>query len=205
MKKILFLAFVFMISAVFCGCAPTSVSIKTELPDTMNLDKSPLRVALYIPESTRNYTEGTRLKDGCGFAARGLAPNRYGEIFAEAVQGTLSQVFKEVMPVKRPVAEGNDLIIQAEFTEFAYKIGCRPDPVGYFILNGTFRALDTNGAEIWRSNLTSRKVESPIELRYRYEKVIPSTMATLVGDWTKELLAVPQIQKMSSGRNIKGK
>jgi len=204
MKKILFLAFVFLVSSVFCGFAK-DFQLQSELPDTMILDKSPLRVALYISESTRNYTEGTRLKDGCGFAARGLAPNRYGEIFAETVQGTLSQVFKEVTIVKHSAAEGNDLIIQAEFTELAYKIGCRPDPVGYFILKGTFRALDKNGAEIWHSNLMSRKVESPIELRYKYEKVIPSAMATLIGDWTKELLAVPQIQAMSGDRSIKGK
>lgn len=202
MKKLFTLSFIFIIGAVFCGCAP-SVRLETKLPDTTFLDKSPLRVALYIPEATRNYTEGTRLEDRCGFAARGLAPNRYGEIFAETVQGSLSQVFKEVTPAKRPVEEGYDLIIQAEFTELAYKIGCRPDPVGYFILKGTFRALDAKGAEVWRSNLTSSKVESPIELRYRYEKVIPSAIASLVGSWTQGLLAAPQIQKLSSSRSAK--
>jgi len=204
MKKTLFLAVVFMISAGFYGCIGPNVQLQTELPDTMILDKSPLRIALYIPESTRNYTQATRLNDRCGFSSGELA-NRYGEIFSEAVSGTLKQVFKEVKPVSRPVAEGNDLIIQAEFTELAYKRGCRPDPVAYIILNGNFRALDKNGAEIWRSNLTSRKVESPLEMRYTVEKVIPSAMATLVGEWTKELLAVPQIQKMSSSQTIKGR
>jgi hypothetical protein len=202
MKKILFLAFVFMISAVFFGCAG-NVQLQTELPDTMILDKSPLRVALYIPDSTRNYTEATRLKDRCGFSS-GEWANRYGEIFAEAVQGTLSQVFKEVKPVRRPVAEGNDVIIQAEFTELAYKRGCRPDPVAYIILNGNFRALDKNGAEIWRSNLTSRKVESPLEMRYTVEKVIPSAMATLVGEWTKELLGCSTDSKNVEQPNDQG-
>jgi hypothetical protein len=202
MKRMAALSLVLILCTVFCGCA-RNFELQTELPDTAILDKSPLRVALYIPDSTRNYTEATPLPSRCGFAARGLAPNKYGAVFAETVQGTLGQVFKEVTPISRPVEEGYDFIIQAEFTELAYKLGCRPDPVGYFILKGSLRALDAKGNEVWRSNMASNKVESPIEMRYNYEKVIPSAIATMVGSWTQGLLAAPQIQQLSNSRAIK--
>lgn len=198
MKKMAILLLILMMCTVFYGFGG-SAPLETVLPDTAILDKSPLNVALYIPESTRNYTEGKRLESICNFAAVSpLKPDRYGEVFAETVQGTLKQIFKSVTPIKCPVEEGYDMIIQAEFTELEYKQGCRPDPVTYFVINGTLRALDTKGNEIWRSNLTSKKVEAPIELRYRHEKVIPSAIASVVGSWTQELLAAPQIQKLSN-------
>jgi hypothetical protein len=199
MKKLVILSLFLMMCMFFYGFGGTP-TLETVLPDTAILDKSPLNVALYIPDSTRNYTEGTRHESRCGFSAKTLEQNRYGAVFAETVQGTLGQVFKSVTPIKRSVEEGYDLIIQAEFTELGYKIPCRPDPVGYYIINGAFRALDAKGNEIWRSDLTSKKVESPIELRYRYEKVIPSAIAEVVGSWTQALLTAPQIQKLSNSR-----
>lgn len=198
MKKLFAVSFFFIISAVFCGCA-INPHLETELPDTTVLDKSQLRVALYIPESTRNYTEGTHIKNACNFGV-GFAPNRYGEIFAETVQGTLSQVFREVIPIRHPVEEGYDLIVQAEFTEFVYRFSCMADNVGYYILKGTFRALDYKGAEIWRSNLTEKKFDSSGVLFATY---IPSIIASLVGSWTQELLTAPQIQQLSGSQSIR--
>jgi hypothetical protein len=205
MKKRLALAVLFIVVvAFFCGCAgQRNIQLRSELPDTTILDKSPLKVALYIPDSTRNYMEATELQSKCGLAASRLAPTRFGEVFAETVQGTLSQVFQKVTPARQPVEGGHDLIIQAEFNEFAYKPGCRPDPVTYFVLKGTFRAVDTNGAEIWRSPLTSSRVEAPIEQRYNFEKVIPSAIASLVGSWIQGLMTAPEIKKLSSSRAVK--
>ncbi len=188
--------------AIFSGCAgpQSNIQLQAELPDTAMLEKSPLKVALYIPESTRNYTQATEIQSRCGFHDRGWASARYGGVFAETVQGTLSQVFQKVTPIGRPVEGGHDLIIQAELNELAYKPGCRPDPVTYFVVNGTFRAVDANGIEVWRSPLTSKKVEASIGERYKLNTIIPGAIASMVGSWTQQLLAAPEIKKRSGSR-----
>ncbi|MCX5828246.1 MAG: hypothetical protein NTV58_09645 [Deltaproteobacteria bacterium] len=203
MKKHSVLTVLFIVMVVFfCGCAgpQRNIQLQAELPDTAMLEKSPLKVALYIPDSTRNYTQATEIKSRCGFHDRGWAPARYGEVFAETAQGTLSQVFQKVTPIGRPVEGGHDLIIQAELNELGYKPGCRPDPATYFVLKGTFRAVDTNGVEIWRSPLTSKKVEASIGERYKLDTIIPGAIASMVGSWTQQLLTAPEIKKRSGSR-----
>jgi len=74
------------ISATLSGCAYHAdlTNSRPELPDTMILDKLPLKAALYIPESTRNYTQPTDVSRGClSMHVRG----NFGQLFAATVEG----------------------------------------------------------------------------------------------------------------------
>jgi hypothetical protein len=177
-----------------CGCS-YSFHMESTLPDTAMVDKSPLKVAVYIPQSTLDYTQPTLIKTICA-GGGGFAPNNFGVIFAETVRGTMGQVFQETTPINQPLAKGHDLIIQAELKEMIYKFGCMGDPIGYYLFKGTFRAVDAQGTEIWRSKQTESKFQHPGGLLFK--DAIPAVTAALVGQWTQELLAAPQIQRLSN-------
>jgi hypothetical protein len=192
------LALLLLASSVFVGCAQVrNFPLQTDLPDTSMLGKSNLRVALYIPDSTRNYRVATRIPSVCGFGAE-YAPNRFGALFAETLEGTLRQVFQEVTPISQPVALGYDLIIQAEFREFVYKLNCMADPTGYNILKGFFHAVDGQGVEIWQSRITESTMKHPGGLLHK--DAIPAMYTAFIGKWTEELLAAPPIQQLAASR-----
>ncbi|MDI6687378.1 MAG: hypothetical protein QME06_04060 [Desulfobacterales bacterium] len=185
------ISFLFAISATLFGCAYNAdlTYSKAELPDTMILDKLPLKAALYIPESTRNYTQPTDVSRGC------LAMHvtgRFGQIFAETVEGTLKQVFEDLTIVRRPAAGTYDILVEADMTEYIYKAGCMGNPGSYGIVNGHIRALDGNGREIWRSKETSKRSS----FTGLWEVFVPESITSLVGAWAQELTSQPQIRQL---------
>jgi hypothetical protein len=173
------------------GCAyhANLTNVKPKLPDTAIHDKLPLKVALYIPESTRNYTQPTDVSHGC------LAihvTGDFGQIFAGTVEGTLKQVFKELNVVKQPSAGNYDILVEADMTEYIYKAGCIANPSSYGIVKGNIRALDGNGREIWRSRETSKTSN----FTSSWEEFVPESMTSLVGTWAQELISQPQIRQL---------
>lgn len=183
--------FLFAISATFFGCAYNAdlTYSKAELPDTMILDKLPLKAALYIPESTRNYTQPTDVSRGClAMHVRG----KFGQIFAGTVEGTLKQVFEELTVVRQPAAGDYDVLVEADMTEYIYKAGCMGNPGSYGIVKGHIRALDENGREIWRSKQTSKRSS----FTGLWEVFVPESITSLVGTWAQELTSQPQIRQL---------
>lgn len=179
------------ISATLFGCAYNAdlTNSKPELPDTVILDKLPLKAALYIPESTRNYTEPTDVSRGC-LAMHVTGP--FGQIFAGTVEGTLEQVFENLTIVKKPAAGAYDILVQADMTEYVYKAGCMGNPGSYGIVKGNIRVLDGNGREIWRSKETSKRSS----FTGRWQDFVPESMTSIVGTWAQELTSQPQIRQL---------
>lgn len=186
------------ISATLFGCAYHAdlTNSKPELPDTMILDKLPLKAALYIPESTRNYTHPTDVSRGClSMHVRG----NFGQLFAATVEGTLKQVFEDLTIVRQPAAGAYDVLVEADMTEYIYKAGCMGNPGSYGIVKGNIRAKDENGREIWRSKETSKRSS----FTGRWEEFVPESMTSLVGTWAQELTSQPQIRQLSTLKPVK--
>lgn len=191
MITIIVIVFSVAISATLSGCAYHAdlTNSRPELPDTMILDKLPLKAALYIPESTRNYTQPTDVSRGClSMHVRG----KFGEIFAGTVEGTLKQVFDDLTIVRQPAAGAYDVLVEADMSEYIYKAGCMGNPGSYGIVKGNIRALDRNGREIWRSKETSKRSS----FTGRWEEFVPESMTSLVGTWAQELTGQPQIRQL---------
>jgi hypothetical protein len=183
--------FLIAVSATLFGCAYHAdlTNSKPELPDTMILDKLPLKAALYIPESTRNYTQPTDVSRGClAMHVRG----KFGQLFAETVEGTLKQVFEDLTIVRQPAAGAYDVLVEADMTEYSYKAGCMGNPGSYGIVKGNILVLDGNGREIWRSKETSKRSS----FTGSWEEFVPESMTSLVGTWAQELTSQPQIRQL---------
>jgi hypothetical protein len=185
------ISFLVAMSAALSGCAYHAdlANVKPQLPDTAILDKLPIRAAIYIPESTRNYTQPTDVSRGC------LAMHvtgRFGQIFAGTVEGTLKQIFDDLTIVKQPVAGAYDILVEVDMTEYVYKAGCMGNPGSYGIVKGTIRALDSNGREIWRSKENSKRSN----FTGSWQEFVPESMTSLVGIWAQDLTSQPQIRQL---------
>jgi hypothetical protein len=178
-------------SALLLSCAYHAdlANVKPQLPDAAILDKLPLKAAVFIPESTRNYTKPTDVSRGC--LAMHVTGN-FGQIFAGTVEGMLTQVFDDLAVVRQPAAGAYDILIEADMTEYIYKAGCMGNPGSYGIVKGSFRALDTNGREIWRSKETSKRSS----FTGRWQDFVPESITSLVGSWTQELTNQTQIRQL---------
>jgi hypothetical protein len=178
-------------SATLSGCAYHAdlANVKPQFPDAAILDKLPLKAAVYISESTRNYTQPTDVSRGC--LAMHVTGN-FGQIFAGTVEGTLQQVFEDLTVVKQRAAGAYDIIVEADMTEYIYKAGCMGNPGSYGIVKGNIRALDANGREIWRSKETSKRSS----FTGSWQEFVPESMTSLIGTWAQELTSQPQIRQL---------
>jgi hypothetical protein len=178
-------------SATLLSCAYHAdlAKVKPQLPDAAILDKLPLKAAVFIPESTRNYTQPTDVSRGC--LAMHVTGN-FGQIFAGTVEGMLKQVFDDLTVVRQPAAGAYDILVEADMTEYVYKAGCMGNPGSYGIVKGSIRALDTNGREVWRSKETSKRSS----FTGSWQDFVPESMTSLVGTWTQELTSQPQIRQL---------
>ncbi|HUN55852.1 MAG TPA: SHOCT domain-containing protein [Smithella sp.] len=186
-----FLAWFLLICIFGCAYSKNLVDTTPVLPSTAGLNKLPLKAALYIPESTRNYTQPTDASRGCiAMHIKGA----FGQIFAGTVEGTLRQIFSDLTVVTQPVANGYDILIQADLQEYIYKAGCMANPGSYGIVKGDIWALDGKAQEIWRSKETSKK----LSFTSTWEELVPESMASLAGTWAQELASQPQIKQLQN-------
>lgn len=190
-NNMVMISFAIVMSATLFSCAYYAdlTNVRPQLPDAAILDKLPLKAALYIPDSTRNYTQPIDVSSGC------LAMNvtgKFGQIFAETVEGTLRQVFEDLTVVKQPAAGAFDILVEADMTEYIYKAGCMGNPGSYGIVKGNIRALDGNGREIWRSKEISKRSS----FTGSWQEFVPESMTSLVGTWAQELTSQPQIRQL---------
>lgn len=184
-------AIAMVLSLFLSGCAyhASLAGVKPQLPDAAILDKLPLKAALYIPAATRNYTQPTDVSRGClAMHVQGA----FGELFAGTVEGTLEEIFAELVVVREPAVGSHDLLVEAAMTEYVYKAGCMGNPGSYGIVKGHIRALDGSGREIWRSGQTEKRSA----FTGLWEEFVPESMASLVGSWAQELTSQPQIRQL---------
>jgi hypothetical protein len=191
-KNVLVVSSVAMtVSVALSGCAYNAslANSRPQLPDTAILDKLPLKAAVYVPESTRNYTQPTDVSRGC--LAMNVTGN-FGQIFAGTVEGTLKQIFDDLTVVRQPDPGAYDVLVEADMVEYIYKAGCMGNPGSYGIVRGSIRALDVNGREIWRSSQTSRRSG----FTGLWQVFVPESISSLVGSWAQELTSQPQIREL---------
>jgi len=185
------LLFSIALSAALSGCAYYAdlAHSRPQLPDSMILDKLPLKAALFIPESTRNFTQPTDVSSGC--LAMHVTGN-FGQLFAGTVEGTLKQVFDDLTVVRQPAPGAYDILVEADLKEYVYKAGCMGNPGSYGIVKCNIRALDGTGREIWRSKETSKRSS----FTGSWEEFVPESMTSLVGAWAQELTSQPRIRQL---------
>ncbi|MBM4270595.1 MAG: hypothetical protein FJ139_00310, partial [Deltaproteobacteria bacterium] len=205
-KKWLFLPLCLAVATALAGCGPINLNLRPDVPNLHIYDRMPVRVALLVPESTRNFSMGIKEESGC-LGQQDIAPMKsYGEVFEETVNGVFSQIFKETVLVRQPRVQGYDFTVEATMDYFSYRLGCLiSPPIFSYTVKGGMRVLDSGGREIWRSKTTSKKVDinvmpmafSPAGIYEQMAKDISAVIASLAGGWGYELKTSPDVQQLA--------
>jgi hypothetical protein len=180
-----------VMASALSGCAYYAdlAQVTPQLPNAAVLDTLPLKAAVFIPASTRNFSQPTDVSRGC-LAMHVIGD--FGRIFAGTVEGTLQMVFDDLAVVDQPAPGPYDILVEAQMTEYVYKAGCMGNPGSFGTVKGSMRALDGKGREIWRATETSRRSN----FTGSWQEFVPESMTSLVGTWVQELTSQPQIRQM---------
>jgi hypothetical protein len=178
--------------ALLMGCV-TGPVVEPIIPPLAVSSKIPLRVALVIPESTHAFSKTDHF-GVCGGGGVGDF-TAYGAVLEQSAKDIFSSLYEDVTLVRESI-QGlqSDAILEMTMTKFSYKWPC-PASAGVWLMpEGTFRAIDRRGIEVWRSQTTSRKLEIANEWHNTEEKQtqrISSAIANLVTKWAEEISRVP--------------
>lgn len=196
-----FPSFYICLLLLLSGCSLPE--LRPEIPTVSVGEKQHIKVAVLIPQSTRNLTEVTLLPSICGGGSSGSGSGsggdfykkNYGVAFENAVTGIFSQMFDQVdIVLALPQQRDYSIIFEATLTQVYIKPGC-------FIANGAvafvgaLRAVDTAGNEVWRSKNTSKQFEEIVKFPPKgleeYSKLLSSSIVKFVEEWASELKTLP--------------
>jgi hypothetical protein len=177
---------------LLAGCVGGPV-VEPAIPPLVVSSKIPLRVALVVPESTRTFSKTNHIGPCGSGGVRDFAA--YGAVLEQSVRDIFSSLFEEVTVVRETIQGfGSDATLEVTMSKFSYKWPCPLSPGVWLMPEGTFRAIDRRGIEVWRSQTTSRELEIANEWHNTEEKQtsrISSAIANLVTKWAQEISRVP--------------
>jgi len=176
------------------GCTMT-LKLAPQIPQVNNGQKVPMKVAVIVPEASRNISQATAFPTGCFQLSTNPAP--HGQIFVQTVQGILDQYFDQVVMLDAPPAPKDaQLVVEAVLSGIGMKAACMASPDFYAEANGSFRAMDSSGHEIWRDTRTSARETQGMPMAMGpYHAIMPKAMADLVAYWATDLVMSPAVRE----------
>lgn len=185
---------------ILSGCT-MSLRLSPQVPQLNSGPKIPMKVAVVVPAESRGFDQAEALPTSCFQMTTKPAP--HGRIFVETVQGVLEQYFDQVAMLDGlPAPDDARLIFEATLTRVGLKAACLASPDFYATAEGTFRAVDRQGREIWRSTRTSAKDEEALPMTMAamesYHVIMPKAMAKLASAWAFDLATSPMVRKLTA-------
>ena len=146
-----------------------------------------MKVAVIVPSASRQVTQAISLPTGC--FAMSITPAPHGEIFAQTIQGVFAQYFDSVVLLDAaPAPSDAQLVVEATLSSIGVKFACLASPDFFGEAKGSFRALDSNGAELWRSGRNSSHVTDGLPMTMGpYQTIMPKAMSALAASWASDL------------------
>ncbi|EME70876.1 hypothetical protein H261_05689 [Paramagnetospirillum caucaseum] len=171
-----------------CAIAPTMEVVPSTVVAGQRHQAS---VALVFPGETRSLRVPNLLPTGCLTGGFSIDAD-YGGTFARAVKERLSAMFASVVEVGSlaQAAGAYPLVFQAEMSQVGYKLGCLVSPDTYVQVRGDLRATDSQGRDVWRSDIQSKRHEMELMMFDPNRGLgVPASRAisALADDWLREL------------------
>jgi hypothetical protein len=177
--------FILLLAVVATSGCVLEMKIAPQIPPPSNGLKFPIKVAVVVPASTRQITATEELQNSC--IGGTLAPSPEGDVFARTVEGVLRNYFQDVVSLSAlPAPADAQIVVEAVMTRIGIKPACGDSPTMNAIAEGSFRALGSDGRELWRSGHTSGRAEGGMDMS-NYDTLTPKAMAALATDWANDL------------------
>jgi hypothetical protein len=171
-----------------------TLHLAPQIPQVNSGQKVPIKVAVIVPESSRNLNQAAALPTGCFQMTTNPAP--HGQIFVQTVQGIMEQYFDQVVMLDAPPAPKDAaLVVEAALTGIGMKAACIASPDFYAEATGSFRAMDPQGHELWRDTRSSARESEGLPMAMApYHTIMPKAMADLVSYWATDLVMSPAVR-----------
>ena len=187
------------------GCMTITPDLKPRYPQMVVGNKIPMKIALMTAPASRNVTTVTVLPSPC-LGSVTWQPVNYGSFFEQTAKDLLSRVYEQVDVVQSVQAGSNyHAILEVSLEKIANRSGCPASPGSYIKIDGTLRALDVSGREIWKSGLNANKADHDW-VTFKggsgdewYGQVVATAMSALVVSWMEELGKFPSKQWAKGG------
>jgi hypothetical protein len=180
--------------ALSLGGCTMSLNLSPQIPLVNNGPKAPLKVAVIVPQASRDFNQAATFPAGCISLHTGPAP--HGQIFLQTVQGILEEYFEQVVILDAPPGPNDaQLTVEAVLTGIGMKTACDVSPEFYAEAKGSFRTLDSQGRETWRDPHGSARVSESMPGDVGpYHSIMPKAMAALVSSWAADLMMSPVVR-----------
>jgi len=129
-----------------------------------------------------------------GFCGTPLPEWPYGDIFVKTIQDVFSKLYERVdLVTNRMNGEGFEAVFEAQLTGLSAKPSCPAQLNATQRAEGTLQAVDFQGAEIWRSRVHSKDLQTQ-GLTHETDldrEAVFAVIRALVTDWLLELESLP--------------
>lgn len=189
------------------GCLTITPELKPHYPPMVVGSKIPLKVALMTALASRNVTTITELPSPC-LGSTTHQPVSYASFFEQTAKNLLSRVYEQVDVVQSAPAGSNyNAILEVSLEKITDRTGCGASPGSYITIDGTLRALDVSGKEVWKSELRTNKTDKSTVVwngtrNEWYGQIVATAMSALVLSWIDELGKFPSKQWAQGGLKL---
>jgi hypothetical protein len=186
------------------GCATIRPDLKPMPSSLFVVKRAPLKIAVIVSPDARNLTTLTELPTFC-WGGITVEKAGYGQLFEQTLRDTLAQAYEQVDLVSSvPNDATHHAVLIASISQVAYRFGCPASPENYAEVSGSLSAVDAQGKEVWRSGVTSKRVDAGMPMMLggidqKYGEDISKTMSALAAEWAQELGRYPTKQWARAG------
>lgn len=167
-------------------------------------EQKPLSVAVVVPEQVRAFTQAHEIPGNCISGGIQFAPTPLGQQLATTVEDRLKRIFEKVTLVDSSAPRDKyDAAFEIGISDVGFQFGCMISPQQVARVTGSFRAIDMDGHEMWRSPTTQGSNTVPFAMVFDMGPLIGGAMSQATGQladaWARELASVDVAQYVSGG------
>lgn len=155
-------------------------------------ERKPLEVAIVVPEAVRGFNQAHEIPGRCLPGGMTFAPTPYGQQLATTVEDRFKRVFESVAMIDSAMPRDRyDAVFEIGISDVGFQFGCLVSPQQMGQVTGSFRAVDPDGRELWRSPTTVGAQTTPFAMVFDPGTIIGSAVSQATGkladNWAREV------------------
>lgn len=189
------------------ACVTVAPTLQTTPSLTTIGDRRPLSVAVVVPDSMRTFNQAHEIPGHCFTGGIGFAPTPYGQQLATTVEDRLKKVFESVTLIDGAAPHDKyDAVFETAISDVGFQFGCLIAPQQTGRVTGSFRAIDMDGRELWRSSTTVGSHDVPFAMVFDMNPLIGTAISQATGQladsWAREVAGLDVAQYAAGGSKL---
>jgi caspase domain-containing protein len=186
------------------ACVAVAPTLKTTPTLTaFSAERQPIEVAILLPEAARNFTQAREIPGTC-IGAVTFTPVNYGQNLAMTLEDRFRRQFDKVSIIDQAADRNRfDAVFEIGISDVGFQFGCLMAPQQHALVTGSLRAIDADGAEMWRSPTTQGRHDAPMSMGMDFNGIIGSDISQAQGKladaWAREVGGMDIAQYASGG------